>query len=68
VYIADTDELFFASSTAMPLSMSDIDHNNGIYKLSLAEAERMLKSGGNQTVNVPITKVMSSSMPNLDQG
>jgi gluconolactonase len=67
VYIADTDEVFFASNAGGPLSMSDINHNNGIYKLNLADAERMLSSGGNQAVNVPINQVKSLSIPSLDQ-
>jgi hypothetical protein len=51
--------VFFASNDGGPLGLSGINQNNGIFKLNLTEAERMLGSaqGGNQTVNVPITQV-----------
>ncbi|EKM77649.1 hypothetical protein AGABI1DRAFT_130338 [Agaricus bisporus var. burnettii JB137-S8] len=57
VYIAETDEVFFASNDGGPLGMSDINHNNAFFKLNLTEAEQMLSSGGSQTVNVPITQI-----------
>lgn len=61
MYVSETDELFFASNDGGPLGMSDIDHNNVYFKMSLTDVERMLReSGDDRTVNVPITKVKAS--------
>jgi gluconolactonase len=63
IYVSDTDEVFFASNDGGPLGLSGINQNNAIFRLNLTEAERMLGSGGNQTVNVPITQVKVSNWP-----
>ncbi|EKM77645.1 hypothetical protein AGABI1DRAFT_77188 [Agaricus bisporus var. burnettii JB137-S8] len=49
--------------------MSDINHNNAFFKLSLSEAEEMLGSGGNnKTVNVPITQIPLSDSIQMTSG
>ncbi|KAF5354299.1 hypothetical protein D9756_007197 [Leucocoprinus leucothites] len=57
VYIPETDEVFFASDEGVPLGHSDLNHNNMVFKLSLANAERALQESGGEAVNVPITHV-----------
>lgn len=49
--------MFFASNDGGPLGMSDLDHNNGVFKISLAEVEREMKANGGGDVNVPVTQV-----------
>ena len=55
IYIAETDEVFFASSIGGPSS--------AIRKISMAAVEAALKAvaaeGSNTTVNVPVTEVIS---------
>lgn len=59
VYISETDEVFFASNDGGPLGMSDLNHNNEVFKISLTEAEQMMKGNEGKAVNVPITPVYS---------
>jgi len=57
VYVPATDEVFFASNDGGPLGDSDLDHNNVVSKLSLADTERALQSSGGKAVDMPITHV-----------
>jgi gluconolactonase len=57
VYSPATDEVFFASNAGGPLGMSDLEHNNHILKISLAEVERAVGSSGGGNVNVNVTMV-----------
>jgi gluconolactonase len=55
VYVAATDEVFFASSRGT-LGMSDPDHNNAVGKISLKDVEAAL-AANETTINVPVTTV-----------
>lgn len=57
VYVAATDEVFFASNDGGPLGNSDLDHNNMVSKLSLTDTERALQRSGGKAVNMSITHV-----------
>ncbi|KXN86973.1 Gluconolactonase [Leucoagaricus sp. SymC.cos] len=57
VYFPGTDEVFFASNDGGLLGMSDLNHNNKIFKISLAAAEKAIEESGGAVVNVPITEV-----------
>ncbi|KAF5310688.1 hypothetical protein D9619_008111 [Psilocybe cf. subviscida] len=63
IYFAETDEMFFANANGPPgvLTNSDINHNNGVGKISLKAVEAALaKLGPNQVgaaVNVPVTEL-----------
>jgi hypothetical protein len=57
IYSPTTDEIFFVSNDGGPLGMSDLNHNNQISKISLAQVETALASSGGGSVNVNITKV-----------
>lgn len=54
IYNPPTDEIFFASNDGGPLGMSDLNHNNVISKISMAQVEKALAEHG-PVVNVPIT-------------
>ncbi|KAF5354300.1 hypothetical protein D9756_007196 [Leucocoprinus leucothites] len=57
VYVPETDEVFFASNDGGPLGNSNLNRNNMVFKLSLADAEKALQGSGGKAVNVPITHV-----------
>lgn len=57
VYVPTTDEVFFASNDGGSLGNSDLNHNNMVFKLSLADAERALQRSGGRVVDVPIIHV-----------
>jgi gluconolactonase len=56
IYAPAIDEIFFVSNDGGPLGMSDINNNNQISKISLAQVEQAIAGGG--SVNVNITKVI----------
>lgn len=47
----ETDEVFFASDDGTPLGMSDLNRNNGVFKIRLGDVK------GEGVVNIPITQV-----------
>lgn len=57
MYVAETDEVFFASNAGGDLGMSDWDHNNVVSKISLAAVESALLTAGEGAtkVDVPYT-------------
>lgn len=56
VYVAATDEVFFASGGGGPLDMSDLNHNNVVGRISLKDVEAAL-AANETTINVPVTIV-----------
>lgn len=66
IWNPSTDEIFFASNDGGALGNSDIDHNNVVGKISLADALQALSASGNQTspVNVTVTEL---SLPDTIQ-
>ncbi|KAF9451567.1 calcium-dependent phosphotriesterase [Macrolepiota fuliginosa MF-IS2] len=67
IYVPETDELFFCSNDGGALGMSDLNHNNKVFKISLADAEKeMGANGGN--VNVPITEIPLSDDIQMTNG
>ncbi len=57
IYVPETDELFFASNDGGPLGMSDLDHNNEVSKISMAEVEAALARKSSSPINVTVTPV-----------
>jgi len=60
VYVAETDEVFFASNDGGALGHSDLDHNNQVGKISMKAVEAALQTVKAKTgaaVNVPVTEV-----------
>lgn len=57
IYVPETDELFFASNDGGPLGMSDLDHNNEVSKISMAEVEAALARKSSSPINVTLTPV-----------
>ncbi|KAJ3571723.1 hypothetical protein NP233_g3565 [Leucocoprinus birnbaumii] len=68
VYVRETDEVFFASNDGGPLGNSDLNHNNMVFKLSLAAAEKALQASGGKAVNVPVTHVPLSDSVQMTNG
>lgn len=64
IYFPETDEVFFASNAGGALGQSDLEHNNQVAKISMADVETALNAavaaeGSNATVNISVTKVIS---------
>ncbi|PFH47566.1 hypothetical protein AMATHDRAFT_50207 [Amanita thiersii Skay4041] len=58
IYVAETEEVFFASNDGGPLGNSDINHNNQVGKISMKAVEDALSGVLTGTaVNVPITEL-----------
>ncbi|KAL9709530.1 hypothetical protein Ac2012v2_007269 [Leucoagaricus gongylophorus] len=68
VYVPTTDEVFFASNDGGSLGNSDLNHNNMVFKLSLADAERALQRSGGRVVDVPIIHVKLDESVQMTNG
>ena len=62
IYVADTDEFFFASNDGGLPGVADLNHNNFVGKISMKAVEEALQEakksnhGGKISVNVPVTE------------
>ncbi|KAG6864490.1 hypothetical protein C0991_009171 [Blastosporella zonata] len=56
IYVADTNEVFFASNDGGPLGMSDLEHNSVVGKISLNDVDTALATN-TSVINVPVTLV-----------
>ncbi|KAG6911028.1 hypothetical protein DXG01_005444 [Tephrocybe rancida] len=54
IYVAGTNEVFFASNDGGPLGMSDLDHNSVVGKISLNDVNAALAANVS-VINVPVT-------------
>ncbi|KAF5381757.1 hypothetical protein D9615_005449 [Tricholomella constricta] len=54
IYVAATDEVFFASNDGGLLGMSDLEHNNVVGKISLKDVDTAL-AANDSVINVPVT-------------
>ncbi|KAF7419407.1 hypothetical protein PC9H_001997 [Pleurotus ostreatus] len=68
IYVPETDELFFASNDGGPLGMSDLDHNNEVSKISMAEVEAALARKSSSPVNVTVTPLNLSDTIQMTNG
>lgn len=68
IYSSATDEIFFVSNDGGPLGMSDINNNNQISKISLAQVEQALASSSGGSVNVNITKIPVANTIQMTNG
>ncbi|KAF9451568.1 calcium-dependent phosphotriesterase [Macrolepiota fuliginosa MF-IS2] len=68
IYVPETDEVFFCSNAGGPLGMSDINNNNKVFKISLAEAEAAMDANGGGDVNVTVTEVPLSDDIQMTNG
>ena len=58
IYVAESDQLFFASNAGGDLGMSDWDNNNQVAVIDVKSVESALAQlNGSFTVNVPVTAV-----------
>ncbi|PFH47565.1 hypothetical protein AMATHDRAFT_67542 [Amanita thiersii Skay4041] len=57
IYVPTLDQVFFASNDGGPLGRSDLDHNNQVEGISMADVEAAVKeAGAGASVNVTVTK------------
>ncbi|KAG6831539.1 hypothetical protein H0H92_009458 [Tricholoma furcatifolium] len=54
IYVADTNEVFFASNDGGPLGMSDLEHNNVVGKINLNDVNAAIAANLSD-INVPVT-------------